>query len=459
MMVTLSHRVITTIRRQLWLVLLPLLLSACSVLPSQVSKVPQVIFEPIRVSAQRRVIPDPIQRVIDRPDDLWGYLAWGFSWQHDGSDVDRERARILQQAQFFDVLSERANPGLAWIVREIEQRDLPLELALIPIIESMLDPWAYSSQRAAGLWQVSPATAAHYGLDVNWWYDARLDIPVATEFALDYLQELYTAFDNDWLLALAAYNGGWGRVTRAIQYAQRHNKPTDYWSLRLPRETRRYVPRLLALAQILRDPAVYNVDLPELSRDPAVLAVATHGQIELDRAAELAGIEAGELRRLNPAQLRWATNPQGHGLLWLPADRADVFADRLAQLPPEQRVEWAHYQIVPGDSLSTIAQRFDTEINLIRAVNQLDSHLIRAGDELIIPRSGQWTEGLAGNAIDWPPAPRRKNRATRRYQVRSGDSLWVIARRHGTTVSKLQELNDLRGNSYLQPGQVLQLGE
>lgn len=458
-MSTLSHRAITSLGRQLWLVSLSLLLSACSMLPSQVAKAPQVVFEPVYVSAQRRAIPDAIQRVIDRPDDLWGYLAWGFSWQHDGSDVDRERARILQQAQFFDVLSERANPGLAWIVREIEQRDLPLELALIPIIESMLDPWAYSSQRAAGLWQVSPATAAHYGLEVNWWYDARLDIPVATEFALDYLQELYTAFNNDWLLALAAYNGGWGRVTRAIQYAERHNKPTDYWSLRLPRETRRYVPRLLALAQILRDPGAYQIDLPELSRDPAVLAVATHGQIELDRAAELAGIEAGELRRLNPAQLRWATDPQGHGLLWLPVDRADVFADQLAELTPEQRVEWAHYQIVPGDSLSTIAQRFDTEVNLIRAVNQLDSHLIRAGDELIIPRSGQWTEGLAGNAIDWPPAPVRKNRAIQRYQVRSGDSLWVIARRHGTTVSKLRELNDLRANSYLQPGQVLQLGE
>ncbi len=458
-MLSLFHRVITSFGRQLWLVSLSLLLSACSMLPSQVAKAPQVVFEPVHVGAQRRTIPDAIQRVIDRPDDIWGYLAWGFSWQYDGADVDRERARILQQAQFFDVLSERANPGLAWIVREIEQRDLPLELALIPIIESMLDPWAYSSQRAAGLWQVSPATAAHYGLEVNWWYDARLDIPVATEFALDYLQELYNAFDNDWLLALAAYNGGWGRVTRAIQYAERHNKPTDYWSLRLPRETRRYVPRLLALAQILRDPVAYQIDLPELSRDPAVLAVATHGQIELDRAAELAGIKAGELRRLNPAQLRWATDPQGHGLLWLPADRADVFANQLAELTPEQRVEWAHYQIVPGDSLSTIAKRFDTEINLIRAVNQLDSPLIRAGDELIIPRSGQWTEGLAGNTIDWPPAPARKNRATRRYQVRSGDSLWVIARRHGTTVSKLQELNDLRGNSYLQPGQVLQLGE
>jgi len=459
MMSMFFQRASTLWTRQLGLLSLSLLLSGCSLLPSPAPQLQHIVFEPVHVSAQTRPIPESIQRVIDRPDDLWGYLAWGFSWQHDDPDVDRERARILQQPQFFEVLSERANPGLAWIVQEIERRDLPLELALIPIIESMLDPWAYSSQRAAGLWQVSPATAAHYGLEVNWWYDARLDIPVATEFALDYLLELNAAFDNDWLLALAAYNGGWGRVTRAIQHAERHNKPTDYWSLRLPRETRRYVPRLLALAQILRDPAAYQVDLPVVSRDPGVLAVATHGQIELDRAAELAGIEAGELRRLNPAQLRWATDPQGHGLLWLPANRADVFANQLAELTPEQRVEWAHYQIVPGDSLSTIAQRFDTEVNLIRAVNQLDSHFIRAGDELIIPRSGQWTEGLAGTAIDWPPTPVRKNRATQRYQVRSGDSLWVIARRHGTTVSKLQKLNGLRANSYLQPGQVLQLGE
>lgn len=438
-----------------WLIWI--VLSGCSVLP--VAHEHATFLEPIRVETDQLQLPAAIAHTLNRPDDLWGQIGWHLSWDHSSLQIDRERARILQQPLFFQVLSERANPALAWIVKEVTRRQLPMELALIPIVESMLDPWAYSHQRAAGLWQVSPGTAAHYGLEQNWWYDARLDIPVATDFALSYLEELHAAFDNDWLLALAAYNGGRGRVSRAIARAKARGQSTDYWSLRLPSETHRYIPRLIALAQILRDPTQYNVTLPQLDADPNIVAIDTGGQIELAKAAQLAGVEPGELRRLNPAQLRWATAPDQSGVLWFPEDNSQRVIAGLRQLPEEERVEWAHYRIAPGDSLGSIAKRFNTQVALIQSVNNLHSHFIRAGDDLVIPKtphaSQNGRDSLQLTSIEWPP--KRSPTSARRYQVRAGDSLWVIARRHGTTVERLRRLNGLANGQHLMPGQILQL--
>lgn len=427
------------------------LLSGCAAFITE-SPASELALTPITVNASYREVPPHIERLRQTPTDIWGRIAHGLSWQHDGPLVTREREHFLAQPRLFEVLSERAQPALGWIVNEIETRGLPLELALVPVIESMLDPWAYSSQRAAGLWQISPATASHYGLERSWWYDARLDIPLATDFALSYLLELYGEFDQDWELALAAYNGGRGRVSRAITKAERAGRPTDYWSLDLPRETRRYVPRILAMSDLLRHADRYKLELPRIEWAPNMELVSTDGQIELARAAQLAGLNTGELRRLNPGHLRWATGPDSAGTLWLPEDRTAQFSRTLAQLPADQRVEWAHYRIAPGDSLIAIARRFDTQVQLIQAVNDLDGSLIRAGDELMIPKGGDWQASLQVAQRDWPP-----RRMPRKHRVRSGESLWTIARRYGVGLEKLTTWNNLDPDAYLQPGQTLRL--
>ena len=408
----------------------------------------------IAVTATRKEIPGAIANILGKPDDLWGRIAWGFSWERDHSGVKPEIEHILAQPNFFEVLSERALPALPWIVSEIERLDLPMELALIPVIESMLDPWAYSSQRAAGLWQISPATASHYGLEVNWWYDARLDIPVATEFALGYLVELQTEFNGDWALALAAYNSGRGRVARALKSAGNTHTPADYWNIKLPRETRRYVPRILALAEIISHPARFNMSLPHLNSAVNHTMVSTDGQIEMARVAELAGVELGVLRATNPAQLRWATAPDVATTLWLPSESVDKFSRGLAQITPSERVSWAHYTVASGDTLGAIAKRFNTQVALISSANALTGSLIRSGQTLLIPRGTNSEAKLAAGPREWPP----KRRGHAKYhKVQSGDSLWSIAQRYGTSVIQLASINRLDPTAYLQLGQRLKL--
>jgi len=422
----------------------------CTPLLSPASQPAAETLTPITVSAQPRSLPPEIAHLANRPDDVWGRIAHNLRWRTEHPLVSRERDHILAQAEFFDTLSERARPVLPWIAGEIEARGLPLELALIPVIESMLDPWAYSSRHSAGLWQINPITARHYDLESNWWYDARYDIATATEVALDYLTELHQAFDGDWELALAAYNSGRSRVSRAIERARAKGAPTDYWSLELPTETRRYVPRILALSQILRRPERYGVELPIIDWNTDITAVHTGGQIELERAADLAGMEVGELRRMNPGHLRWATAPEHPGVLWLPEDRVDTFLSELAELPPGQRVRLSRYTIVPGDNLIGIARRFDTRVQLIRAVNNLNGNFIRAGDTLLIPKGGRWRDSLALASVPEPGRPAR-------YRVRRGDSLWRIARKFDVAVDSLLRWNNLSADGYLQPGQQLKL--
>lgn len=408
----------------------------------------------IEVTATRKEIPGAIAHILGKPDDLWGRIAWGFSWSRDHPGVKAEIEHILTQPNFFEVLSERALPALPWILAEIERLDLPMELALIPVIESMLDPWAYSSQRAAGLWQISPATASHYGLEVNWWYDARLDIPVATEFALNYLVELQQEFNGDWTLALAAYNSGRGRVARALKSASNTHTPANYWNIKLPRETRRYIPRILALAEIISHPARFNMSLPHLDSAVNYTMVSTGGQIEMAKVAELAGVELGILRATNPAQLRWATAPEVAATLWLPSESVGQFNRRLAQMPPSERVSWAHYTVASGDTLGAIAKRFNTQVALISSANAIQGSLIRTGETLLIPKGSISAARIAAGPREWPP----KRRGHAKYhKVKPGDSLWSIAQRYGTSVIQLATINRLDPAAYLRLGQRLKL--
>lgn len=384
------------------------------------------------------------------PEDLWERIRRGLRWHElDNPAVARARDHFLAQPRYLDIVAERAERYLFYIVEAVEARQMPMEVALLPLVESTLDPYAVSPQRAAGLWQIMPATAAYLAMPRSWWYDARLDVRVATDRALDYLERLHGAFDGDWLLALAAYNAGKGRVARVRRRAAEHGAPTDYWSLALPRETRRYVPRLIALATLVAHADSLGITLPAVPNAPAFTAVATGGQLELQRAAQLAGMDLSMLRALNPGHLRWASAP-GIDELLLPPDRALRFRRAIAELPPEDRVSWAHYRIRPGDSLIRIARRFRTRVQLLRAVNGIDGHLIRAGDTLLIPRGDAWPESLALAAATGPRRPRG-------YRVRRGDSLYRIADRFDVTIDDLVDWNALDPGQYLQPGQRLTL--
>ncbi|MEH6636689.1 MAG: LysM peptidoglycan-binding domain-containing protein, partial [Halioglobus sp.] len=257
-------------------------------------------------------------------------------------------------------------------------------------------------------------------------------------------------FDEDWLLALAAYNSGKGRVARARQANRKKGLKTDYWSIKLPRETRNYVPKLIALTQIVAYPEAFAVQIPPVANSPSFEIADTGGQLEMNRAADLAGIPLDALRALNPGQLRWATSPDMPPELLLPLGTRAQFEQGVAALTPADRVQWQYYHIQQGDNLIGIAKKFDTEVGLLREVNNIRGSMIRAGKTLMIPQGSAWASSLAMSTTLGPPKARG-------YRVRSGDSLYRIAGKFGVSINEIIAWNALQPNKYLQPGQKLTL--
>jgi len=426
-----------------------LILAGCQSLPEQSAATDPVIDEgpqprPFKPAAPAVAAPAP------PPADLWQRIRAGLSWPAaDNPKVAAERSRYLAQPNYLPVVADRANYYLYYIVEEVQARQLPMEIALLPLVESTLNPFASSPSHAAGLWQIMPATGRHLGLEQDWWYDGRRDLRDSTRVALDYLQSLHAEFDNDWLLALAAYNSGKGRVARARKSNLRNGLDADFWSLRLPRETRHYVPRLLALAQIIGDPDAHGVEIPPVPNSPSFEIVATGGQLEMARAAELAGVDIDTLRAFNPGQLRWANSPDVAQELLLPVGTGARFARGVAALMPDDRVQWQHYRIERGDTLIHIARRFGTQVGLLREVNGIRGSRIRAGDTLLIPQGGDWSSSLALAA--------REVAKPRDYRVRKGDSLYRIAGKFKVSINDIIAWNALDPKAYLQPGQQLTL--
>ena len=389
--------------------------------------------------------PEPVSH-----EDLWQRIRADLEWQTlDNASITRARQHYLGQRNYLPVVANRANYYLHYIVEEVERRGLPMELALLPLVESTLNPFASSSSGAAGLWQIMPATGRYLGLQQDWWYDGRSDLRDSTRAALDYLEELHVRFDEDWLLALAAYNSGKGRVGRARAANERKGLDTDYWSLKLPRETRRYVPKLLALTQIVADPERYGATIPSVPNAPSFEVAATGGQLEIVRAAELAGVDIDTLRAFNPGQLRWATSPDRPAELLVPVGSRDKFELGVAALTPEDRVQWQFYRIERGDTLSHISHKFDTEVGLLQAVNGIRGSRIRAGDTMMIPRGDGWQGSLAYAS--------REAAKPKGYRVRRGDSLYRIAGKFNVSINDIIAWNSLNPDAYLQPGQKLTL--
>ena len=392
------------------------------------------------------------------PGDLWPVLREGFALPQP------EQRRIAQELRWFarhpDYLRrvfDRARPWLAWIHQEIRRRGMPAEIALLPVVESGFNPYAYSHGRAAGIWQFIPGTGRRFGLVQDWWYDGRRDVIDSTRAALDYLQFLHEEFDGDWLLALAAYNSGEGTVQKAVRRNRRSGRPTDFWHLRLPRETRGYVPRLLALARLVASPEQYGVELPRIDPTPAFAIVDTGGQIDLALAAELAGIDLETLQRFNPAFNRWATRPQGPHRLVLPAKAAERFRTRLAKLDPDERIQWVRHRVRRGETLIAIAKRHETTVALLREVNGLRSDRIRAGSHLLIPKARRALTAYPLSSVARRDAliDSGRSRGATVYRVRPGDTLWEIARRHGVGVRRLAKWNGMAPGDPLRPGRKL----
>lgn len=391
--------------------------------------------------------------------DIWDRLRAGFVLDHD---VDKKRVRdqlnwYAKHPGYINRVVERGSRYLYHIVNETEKRGLPAEFALLPIVESAFDPFAYSHGRAAGLWQFIPSTGKYFGLTQSWWHDERRDVIAATDAALTYLDRLSNRFGGDYTLALAAYNSGGGTVSSAMRRNRNSNKPEDFWSLQLPRETRHYVPKLIALAKIFDDPEAYGIELPALTDEPYFDVVETGGQLDLAQAAELAGVDIDEIYLLNPSYNRWATSPEGPHRLLVPHQNADTFRTALAKIPPEKRVSWRNYVVKSGDSLNTISRKFSTTPAVLQQVNSLNSDLIRIGQRLMIPSASKNSDAYALSASERLERKQAKKRDGNklRYTVRRGDTFWDIAREHRVSVRQVSAWNGMAPGDSLIPGKEL----
>jgi membrane-bound lytic murein transglycosylase D len=417
-----------------------------------------------RTAPDTTTLPSPQPSVADLPaeppvEDLLERLRAGFALPPaDHAAVAKQADWYARHAAYLDRVFTRAQPYLPHVAAEVEARGLPAELAFLPVIESAFDPFAYSHGRAAGLWQFIPGTGKRFGLKQNWWYDGRRDVVESTRAALDYLEYLHELFDGDWLLAVAAYNCGEGTVGRAIRKNQAAGRPTDFWSLQLPAETRGYVPRLLGLADVIAAPDKYEIELPSIPDAPVFTAVELDGQIDLAVAAELAGIELAALQALNPGFNRWATDPEGPHRLQLPIELAEDFALAVAALDPNERVRWHRHQVRSGDTLGGIARRYKTTVAVLQSVNDLSGTQIRVGSHLMVPTSTRSVADYPLSADNRLASTQQRERAGRvrsEHTVRNGDSLWSISRRHNVGVRELAAWNGMAPGDTLSVGRTL----
>jgi len=469
----------------LWILMLSLSLAGCattsrhdgdySSLPAAPQHPPHAAPQP---SGQTAGHPPSVRAMPQLPpeeyEDLLDRIRSGFALPDvDHYEIDRQVEQYRSRPDFLDRTFRRGGRYLHFIVEEIEKRGLPGELALLPIVESAFNPVAYSRSRASGLWQFIPSTGKHYGLEQSWWLDERRDVIESTQAALTYLNYLSQYFQGDWLLAIAAYNGGEGTVSRARDRNAQSGRGTDFFSLNLVTETREYVPKLLALRRLVGNPEAYGLQFSAIPNRPYFTVIDPGRQMHLGDAADLAGITRDEMFALNPSFNRMTTPPKGPHRLLLPVQSADTFTAALAAGPaaaPAPVVEPprpVRHTVRRGDTLTSIARNYGVSTDALREANGLRGSTIQKGQQLLIP--GATTPGRTMVAAAEPrpdlvaqlperqaaePRPKAK---TRHHTVKAGENLWGIARKYGVSVPSLAAANGLSSKSQVRTGQRLEI--
>jgi len=391
-------------------------------------------------------------------EGLLGLIRERFALEYDDNRrTTAERNWYARHPDYLRRVFNRAQRYMPHIVAELERRELPMELALLPIVESAYDPFAYSHGRAAGLWQMIPGTARRFGIRQNWWYDGRRDVVDSTRAALDYLEYLYKLQDQDWLNAIASYNSGEGNVLKARKRNRGAGKPEDFWNLKLPRETSMYVPKLLALVDIVRNPEAYGLELPVIANETQFVVADVGSQLDLALAAELAGVDVDTVYAFNPGYNRWSTDPDGPHRLVLPVAAADRFSLALADVPLAERVRWSRHKVRSGQTISEIAELYHTSIAAIREANNLRGNTIRAGHHLLIPVATKPLSAYSQSAEARLERKQNRQRAGERIEhvVARGESFWTISRRYGVGTRQLAAWNSMAPGDTLSTGKKL----
>jgi membrane-bound lytic murein transglycosylase D len=320
---------------------------------------------------------------------IWQVMRQHFRLQHEYHNryVTYELHRFMRHPQTVYLMLNNARPYIYYVYQQARLRHMPAEFALLPMVESMYNPYAYSRVGAGGLWQMMPVTATGYGIDISWWYDSRRDVQTSTKAALDYLVRLHHYYHGSWALAASAYDAGAGMVNKAIRHNRHWGKSTKFWSLPLPYETRAYFPKLLALAMIVQNPKRYGFTLPNIAAKPYFKSVTIQTQMDLGEISHLSGASIATIRYLNPGLRRWATAPDKKFTLLLPIKNANTFKMHLAHAAGHTHISWQYHEVRHGQTLQKIAHNFHTSTKLLRLVNNLKSSRLQVGQGILVPLS------------------------------------------------------------------------
>ena len=398
--------------------------------------------------------------------DLWARLRQGFKLGDVDTPAVRQQERFYaSKPEYMQRVAERARRYLYFITGEVERRGMPTEIALLPIVESAFMPKAQSGALASGLWQFIPSTGQRYGLERTWWYDGRQDVMAATYAALDYLQDLYNQF-GDWQLALAAYNWGEGGVGRALAKTRAKGLEDSFDTIHKPHETESYVPKLIAIRNLIAHPEAYGLTLPDMPNKPYFEPVSTGRHIDVQLAAKLADTSVEELLHLNPGLIRPVFAYKDDRKLLLPADKVETFEANLEHYD-KPLLSWQPYVTKHGESLQAVSDRFGISLAELRDVNKLGNGRVGNGQTILVPIRGDvdvsdrqnlaaLIAGAAASVVDASAGKTEAAADARKHKVARGETLFSIAKQYGVKPDQLKQLNHLHGNK-VAVGQVLQL--
>ena len=403
----------------------------------------EIIFEEVKK-------PDEIQDIIVIENEIEPELVW----DHLKKNAKNKNYKINNTTQkyiyeytkntyLFEKYLERSEYYIFYVVQELKKKDLPLEFAFIPFIESNYDPFSISASGAVGLWQFMPRTGESLDLNKTWWIEERHDPFKSTKAAISYLDILYKRFNEDMYLTLAAYNAGPSYIDKQIKRNKRKNKPSDYWSIKLSKETQNYIPKFIAINEIIFNNEKYNVTLPEIYMEQVVAKVVIPGQIEILALSDHLNIKPELIYKLNAGYTKWASPPSYESIFYLPIEKAEFFNSNNNEFKKTNDINWLTHEIVNGDNLWSLARKYDTEVSIIKQVNYLQSNLLKPGSNLLIPVSKNDNEYFVPFEM---------------HIVSEGDSIWSISRKYNISVDDIIEMNNLDPNKFLQLGQQLSIG-
>ena len=349
----------------------------------------------------------------------------------------------LQDLDKFEDYLNDSYYFLFYVINELEQNKLPLELAILPYIESNYDPFSISSSGAVGMWQFMPRTGRLYELNKSWWNEDRHDPYRSTDAAVGYLKYLYNRFDQDIYLTLAAYNAGPSLVERKINQNIKQGEGKDFWSLNLPSQTQNYVPKFIALRELILNSEKYGVSLPDIPYDNVVEKITIPGQVEILALSEFLEIKPELLYKLNAGYTKWASAPEKESIFYIPKEKYSLIISENNPFKKTNDINWISHTVNKGDNLWDLAIKYDTEVKIIKDVNYLNDELLSINDNLLIPLG----KSKSNNFIPYEM-----------YIVSEGDTLWSISKKYNLSIRDLARMNSLDENDFLQLGQQLSIG-